>query len=106
MKLKWTVGEKPTGPYKSFANRSWPTAEYPDGDFAGSIAAVNGESYSPRIAETTELEVRVALRETDRGWNAGRLKKRVVGVKAAKALLQDFIDRNVERCAPISLRTL
>lgn len=37
MKMKWKVEPEPTGRYRSFSHRGWPSATYPNGDFAGSI---------------------------------------------------------------------
>lgn len=38
-KIKWKVGEKPTGMYRAFQSREWPTACYVVGDrYAFSIS--------------------------------------------------------------------
>lgn len=63
VKLVWRVGEKPTGRYRSFHKRSWPSATYAGTEeFAGFMVAVDGRGYTAREAETTELRVYVAVR--------------------------------------------
>lgn len=94
VKMKWRVGEKPTGPYRSFHKRSWPTAWYGE-DLAASLHHVDGEGYWPREAETAVLEVWVFdYRDGRVGRKRARLKARPVGVKAAKELVQRFYSAN------------
>lgn len=40
-KLKWRVDPAPTGPYRSFSKRAWPSADYPNGATAGYIINVD-----------------------------------------------------------------
>lgn len=98
MKLKWKIGEKPTGRYRSFQQRSWPSADYEDGTYAGCLFPVEPRlSYHVRIAETTELRVHIALHNTGSpGWGAVRLKQTFVGVTAAKQALSDYLDAHPE----------
>lgn len=49
-KLKWKVDEAPTGPYRSFSKRGWPSAYYPSGDTAAMIACDQG--YRPADAKS------------------------------------------------------
>jgi hypothetical protein len=50
MKLKWKVSEIPTGPYRSFDTRSWPSAEDEEGN---SIAMILSDSeYVPKNVKT------------------------------------------------------
>lgn len=92
-KLKWRVGEKPTGRYKSFQKRSWPSAEYPDGKMAVMLYAANGEGYWPNLAETSTIEIRVADYQGN-GFCWMILKRQVVGVKQAKLVAQEFVDKH------------
>lgn len=95
-KLKWRVGEKATGRYRSFHKRSWPTAEYANSRMAARIGQVDGNGYEPRLAEQLTLMVYVAdYVDTTFHWR--RLIARPVGVRAAKAVAQEFIDNNFER---------
>ena len=48
MKYKWKVASEPTGQYRSFQRRGWPTAYYTDGHIAASIVCV--DDYHPRDA--------------------------------------------------------
>lgn len=92
IKLKWRLGEKPTGRFKSFHKRGWPSAEYADGSPAASIAPEDNSGYWPNLAETTVLITRVADRAGHTFvWR--RLTARPVGVKAAKLVAQEFIDK-------------
>ena len=50
MKLKWKVDPEPTGRYRSFEGRAWPSAEYVDGRLAAFI--VCSEDYRPRYVKT------------------------------------------------------
>lgn len=99
-KIVWKNGDKPTGRYRSFAYRSWPTATIGrDGPMLASMnPATNDrsnirESYSSHIAETTTLIVRIADHRADT-WKWVQLKGRPVGVTAAKALVVAFFERN------------
>ena len=49
MKLKWTVGEVPTGKYRCFEKRGWPWATYPDGNMAAHIYCK--DAYEPRLVK-------------------------------------------------------
>lgn len=107
IKLKWKVQERATGRYRSFAYRNWPTASYVDNDggHAGHLASVGKTPYSKRVAETEELEVWVAIRShrKDQSFDNRRLVKRVIGLTAAKALLQKYLDDHPEDW-PVELR--
>ena len=96
VKLKWRVGEKPTGPYRSFHQRSWPTAWYgPDDQLVAALDCEDGRGYWPNEAETAVLIVRVFdYRDGAVGRKSAQLKGRPVGVKAAKALVQRFFEIN------------
>ena len=91
VKLIWKVGEKPTGAYRSFQKRGWPTAYWPDGEMTGFI--FSDKSYTPKLAregQNLNLEVWVKF---PKGPNR-RLKARASTLKEAKELLEAFIERN------------
>lgn len=50
MKTKWRVHAAPTGQYRSFQYRSWPSLEYEDGQLAASIHCE--DSYSAPTAKS------------------------------------------------------
>lgn len=96
MKIVWRNGEKPTGPYRSFASWGWPsaTAETEEGPMLATLdAEIDGLDYHPAQRETAKLMIRVADHRS-RPWKWRTLKKRVVGVREAKRLVKDFFDRN------------
>jgi hypothetical protein len=47
LKLKWHVGTVPTGRYRSFEKRAWPSADYADGRTAAYIRCEH--SYRPSM---------------------------------------------------------
>lgn len=49
IKLKWRVSPEPTGRYRSFDTRSWPHADYPNGDTAAMLTC--SESYTADLAK-------------------------------------------------------
>lgn len=105
-KLKWQVGEKPTGRYRSFQPRSWPSCSYVEDGMssAGYLVAVDRSSYHPVSAETTELRVYVACRDQDPvRFTNRRLSKSFMGVKAAKQALENFLAKHPEHW-PLGLR--
>lgn len=102
-KLVWKNGDKPTGAYRSFAFRSWPTATVGrDGPIFASLGPETHDrsnirkSYHPSKAETTVLIVRIADHRGDGTWKWVQLKGRPVGVTAAKALVDTFIRANAD----------
>lgn len=92
MKIKWTMGEKPTGRYRSFQHRAWPSAEYEDGKPAVMLYAVEDEhkSYRPSIKETATLRLRVADYH-DNTFTWVGLVFRPVGLTTAKRVARDWI---------------
>lgn len=97
MSIVWRVGEKPTGPYRSFQNRFWPSAQYRGHPIAALYCEIE-PSYSPRVAEAHELIVRVAdwRKSPWECWEWRTLKARPVGVKAAKELVSRFYKEHPE----------
>jgi hypothetical protein len=98
VKLKWKASEKPTGPYKCFQKRSWPVAHFGKTDVTAASIYCE-DQYVPsrvKLGEHKELIVRVAIRDAEKGpgWNWCNLKKRAATLEEAKAIAQDFFDRN------------
>lgn len=96
VKIVWKVGDEPTGRYRSFQHRSWPVATFGrDGPMAAMLVPVEPMSYSPHIAETTELRIKVAdYSMKDESFTWRRLKATVIGVTAAKELYLRFLASN------------
>ncbi len=97
MKIKWRVYPKPTGPYRSFAKRGWPSAEFEDGSSAATLSAE--EPYIPALSESSWLTIRVfhyAGQSKEKGLPTHRLTKQVFGLKAAKRHAEQFIRSHPE----------
>jgi hypothetical protein len=96
--IKWSVQPLPTGPYKSFQRRGWPSATYSDGRLAVSLGSASGEDYNSRTAETESLWIGVRDHSV-KPPEYRRLVTRAQGVKAAKALAERFIAQHPEYAA-------
>lgn len=98
MRLKWKVGEAPTGRYRSFAHRSWPMAYDMDNPDKVIAYIVCEDSYVPRDAEDgrhAPLTIRVACysdREVGFDWKA--LKGQSATLKEAKERAWRFAQAN------------
>ena len=95
-KLIWKVDPPPTGPYRSFSKRGWPTAEYSDQKMAFSIRC--DAEYVPSNLKTgnhPELTVLVADYRGN-GWAWRKLTQRCKTLAEAKELAQKFIDKYPE----------
>lgn len=95
-KLKWTVGSEPTGRYRSFEHRAWPSADWPNGEGAAFIACE--ESYTPARARQgghAPLTVYVAVYRADGiGFDNRRLKSRPATIAEAKQLVERYFTAN------------
>lgn len=102
VKLKWKVSPEPTGQYRSFQQRSWPSAEYPGKDdkyaqHAGSLSSV--DSYTGRDSKRKDLDLRVWVadyRDLEASFTNRRLKATAKSVKEGKAMLVAFLDAHPE----------
>lgn len=99
VKLKWTVGEAPTGTFRSFHKRMWPSAcEKHTGKMAVQLYCV--DSYEPRNVREGKhgpIQIQVAdHRNKTAGWEWRRLKERPATLAEAKALAQKFFDLHPE----------
>lgn len=59
LKLTWRVAEAPTGRYRSFQRRGWPSAKWPGGQPAATLSCE--DDYRPAMArgEQAHAEIRV-----------------------------------------------
>jgi|SRR5208337_1163578 len=89
--VKWTVDAAPTGPYRSFQKRCWPTAKYTNDRVAAAIYCP--DDYTPRDAREGKhapLTVRVAdWRVTP--WKWRQLKGTFTTLALAKAALENLL---------------
>ena len=94
-KLKWRVSPAPTGRYRSFERRGWPSADLGERSM---VTLYCEDEYVPadiRSGNHGPIKVHVANRHTDRPQFTWRtLKQRATTLAEAKELAQDFFDRN------------
>ncbi|CAN7600875.1 hypothetical protein [Bosea sp. LjRoot237] len=100
-KIKWRVDEAPTGPYRSFFKRGWPSASYHSGDPAARIACDQG--YRPADAKSSDhppLLVHIAEwfdREGQcQSFKWRKLKGTFATLSDAKAAAERFIEAHPE----------
>jgi hypothetical protein len=99
VKIKWQVAEAPTGRYRSFYKRGWPTARYKDTDRPALYIECE-DSYVPANVKTgnhKELVVLVADYSVEQGtfqWR--RLKARFKTLDEAKAAGERFLNAHPE----------
>ena len=95
VKLKWKVSEAPTGHYKSFANRSWPTADLEDGRVAFHL--YSEDEYVPALVKEgkhTEIVISVAdWSEKKNTFVWKRLKRRAKTLNEAKEIAKEFAEK-------------
>lgn len=103
MKIIWRVGDSPTGMYRSFSQRTWPSAADENGN---AIAAMyHGESYTAQLAaDAGENRIQVAIADwSDKKHGAftwKTLKQRFSDVKSAKAAVANFWEAHPEYHPP------
>lgn len=69
-KLTWRVDPAPTGPYRSFSHRAWPSADYPNGKTAACIISADKVPYEGFHRKETCLNLKVRIAKwikTDEG---------------------------------------
>lgn len=99
IKYRWKVAPEPTGRYRSFEARGWPTAETSDGALICTIFC--RDPYRPRqvaLGQHGELTVRVRF-ACDNPITQGRfrwvtLKRRCGTLAEAKHLFESFLLQN------------
>lgn len=95
IKLKWKVAPEPTGRYRSFETRSWPTAYYEDGTTAGFVISTTKESYIPRLVrEGKHAPLELWIVGHSSGLPSRRLKARFATLEEAKAALPEALAAN------------
>lgn len=91
-KIKWRVQPAPTGRYRSFDRRGWPTAEYEDGSYCASIYCE--DEYVPARVKTGDhrpLTLMIRDRSTDPQWKRVRASKQFTTLEEAKAALAKIL---------------
>jgi hypothetical protein len=97
MKIKWIVAPAPTGPYKSFRNRGWPSAFSPDGNSA-MFAISCSDEYVPKKVKNgwhKPLKLRIADHTGHiNGWTWRTLNYEFSTLDELKQTAQKFADKN------------
>lgn len=60
IKITWKVSDKPTGRYRSFEHRSWPSAAFPDGQYCAIVECA--DDYTPARAREEHPHAPLVLR--------------------------------------------
>lgn len=99
MKLYWKVADKPTGRYRSFERRSWPTAYYGrDGKPAAFLSCE--DDYRPAdVREGKHAPITLTLLhhqhpEAGNSWKRFRYNKQAKTLDEAKQMVQEFVDKH------------
>jgi hypothetical protein len=100
-KIKWVVSEAPTGRYRSFDERSWPSAHYNDERETPCAAIYCEDEYIPASAKSGKhkpLDIRIADHSASAttSWTWRKLKAQAATLEEAKALVKDFLERHQE----------
>ena len=101
MKIIWKVAPVPTGRYRSFEERGWPSAEYENQEPAAWISCP-GKEYIPsevKIGNHPPLILFIAdYSERSNGgncpWTRKRVKKSFLTLKETKEWFAEFIKKN------------
>lgn len=100
IKLKWKVSEVPTGRYRSFEHRSWPSAYFQDDRPA--VCIYGDVEYSgPRARATEGLQLTICIADwskpsnpsTGNGFTWRTLKQRAISLAQAKEIAAAFLER-------------
>ena len=103
-KIRWKVDSAPTGRYRSFDRRGWPSAEYANGDIAAMIQCP--DEYIPsNVKEGKHAPLTVLVADWNRnaeerkakgafGWR--KLKGTFATLKEAQAATAKIIDEHPE----------
>lgn len=100
MKLKWYVDPEPTGQYRSFQRRGWPTCysgnpDKEDCELLAAIVSLDHHSYEGHYARATNLRLKVRIHFKVAGEDrTGLSKEEFSSIAEAKAWLKAFYKKN------------
>lgn len=101
IKLTWRVAPEPTGRYRSFMRRAWPSAEYKNEACAAYMS--HEESYEPsshKNATDLVIKLHVAQWTQNEGGKWGFkwriLNKRAASIKEAKQIIEEFVNGSMK----------
>lgn len=109
MKIKWTVTDRPSGRYRSFQRRGWPSANFVNADESNCAWIGCEDDYEPadvRTGNHRPLKVYIAdysTRSNDGNcpYTRRKLKVEPRTLQAAKDLVKYFYEKNPQ-CLPQS----
>lgn len=99
VKLVWRVEPAPTGRYRSFQHRGWPTAYYKgDAEQPAAFLTCEDEYTPPRAREGQHQPITITLLHHNdsksKPWGRYRMKAQAETLDAAKATVQRFLDEH------------
>jgi hypothetical protein len=100
MKLIWKVDPEPTGPFKSFQSRAWPSAEL-DGELVLQIFCPAKDDYTPAKARGDRAHKPLRVKVTDRRqpmstWQWRTIKGEFATLAEAKEAGKKFLCEHPE----------
>jgi hypothetical protein len=101
---KWKASATPTGQYRSFARRAWPTASYgADRDERIAAQILCRDDYTPHSARNgihSPLTVQVADYSVATGFKWCAMKETFTTLDAAKQAFEALLMKNPQLMAP------
>lgn len=97
MKIVWKVADAPTGRYRSFERRGWPTAYYDSTDGKAAAFLECEDAYVPAcVREGAHAPIKVVVLhhnhpEAGRSWKRFVLKARAATLDQAKQMVAEFL---------------
>ena len=107
MKYKWKVAEPPTGRYRSFYTRGWPTAYYLNKEQSPAAIILCEDEYIPRNVKTGKHKELTLIvndytnpdpKNPNCEWVRKRAKQKFKTLKEAKEWFAKFIKKNPQIC--------
>ena len=102
MKVKWKVSESPSGPFRSFTQRAWPSAEV-NGKAAFTISCA--DEYVPALVKKgthAELLLHVAVYDSEGKFKWQKFVKRFSTLTELKKFAQRYVNSREEEYSRIS----
>ena len=97
-KLVWKIMDAPTGRYRSFHRRGWPSASFNDDYMIGLSCEDDYRPANVKIGEHKEIRIRITDRQNvppgGGSWVLRTLKQQAKTLKEAKVIAQKFFDEN------------
>lgn len=102
MKIKWKVSPAPTGRYRSFEHRSWPTGYYDSKEQKPAVFLSCKVDYRPHLVKVgdhppiTIIVLNHQDPESLPGWKRMQLTIPATTLAEAKERAQAFLDHHIE----------